>query len=94
MKVRNQHVYATPERIKQLHEECEWIGRNVSRIDPKNHGHLIIYALPPKKRTRKVVENLDKRKGVSEDSENKVVRNLRPRRGNGYNRYKDIDDQA
>lgn len=79
MKIKNRHVYDTPERIKEIKEESDWIGRNVSRIDPNNPRHLIIFAIPPKKRTKPKV-----------DEERKTER--RPRRGNGYNRYKEMGE--
>ena len=78
-KIRPKHVYGTAERIKQVHEECEWIGRNVSRIDPEDPGHLIIYAIPPKKKSRPKVE-----------SEEQPKRESRPKKGNGFNRFKEM----
>ena len=77
-KVRNKHLYGTPEQIKAWKEESDWIGRNMSRIT--EDGHLEIFAIPPKKRSRP--------KDEDEKAENKA---RRPRRGNGYNRYKEMD---
>ena len=76
-KIRNRHIYGTPEEIKRIKEESDYIGRNVSRI--AKDGHLIIYALPPKKKKRPKTEE-------KKESANK----RRPRRGNGYNRYKEM----
>lgn len=78
-KIRNQHVYGTPERIREVHEECEWIGRNVSKIDADNPGHLTIYAIPPKRRS----------KPKPEEEEGEAKRS-RPKKGNGYNRHKEM----
>lgn len=75
-KVKNAHYYATPERIREMKSEYDFIGRWVTKIDPGNPGHLIVYAVPPKKRDRK--------------KEEKEV-TARQRRGNGYNRYKEMD---
>lgn len=76
-KIKNKHVYGTPERIKEIKEECDYIGRNVSRIvEP---GHLVIFAFPPKKRSRPKPE---------EEEKGKTARAAR--RGNGYDRYKEM----
>lgn len=78
-KIRNKHVYGTSEEIKRIKEEADWIGRNVTRI--ASDGHLIIFAIPPKKRTR-----------PKKDEEEKVEQKGRaPRRGNGYDRHKQMD---
>lgn len=74
------HVYDTPERIKEIKEESDFIGRNVSRIDRDDPRHLTIYALPPKRRSKPKAE-VDEEKGDERQT----------RRGNGYNRYKEMD---
>lgn len=71
MKIKNKHVYATPQRIREIAEEEQWIGRHRYRVvDPE---HIIIYALPERKKTKK-----EKRKEIEERK--------RSRRGNGYRR--------
>lgn len=77
--MKNKHIYGSPERIKAIKEESDWIGRNVSRIDREDPGHLIIYAIPPKKRSKPKVE------------EEETTKERRPRRGNGYNRYREME---
>lgn len=76
-KIKNQHHYASPARIKEMKEELDFIGRWVTQIDPDDPGHLIVYALPPKRKTKK-----------QEAEEKKKDR--QSRRGNGYDRYKEM----
>lgn len=76
-KIKNKHIYGTPEEIKRIKEESDYIGRNVSRI--AKDGHLIIFAIPPKRRKPK----------QKVDEENTKTRPAR--RGNGYNRYKEME---
>lgn len=77
-KIKNQHIYGTPEEIKRIKEESDYIGRNVSRI--AEDGHLIVFAIPPKRKSVKKKE---------EETDGKRTR--APRRGNGYNRYKEME---
>lgn len=81
-KIQNKHVYGTPERIKEIKEESDWIGRNVSRIDRENPGHLIVFAIPPKKRSRP----------KTEETQEAGSPERKPRRSNGYSRYKEIGE--
>lgn len=46
MRIKNKHVYASPERIREVAEETKWIGRHDYRI--LEDDHLVIYALPLK----------------------------------------------
>lgn len=69
--IKNKHVYGTPERINEIQAELEWIARwPVARLAP---GHLVVYALPPRKPSKPKEER--------EKADRK-------RRGNGYNRTK------
>ena len=78
-KIKNKHIYAKPERIKEIKEELDFIAYWVTRIDPDDPGHLIVYALPPKKKSRPKRDDDEK------------TESRRPRRGNGYNRYKEME---
>jgi hypothetical protein len=75
-KVRNMHLRGTPEQVKAWKEESDFIGRNLSRIEEP--GHLVIYALPPKRKSRKEKEE--------------EAREERKRRGNGFTRTKKVDN--
>lgn len=83
--MKNQHIYRrTKAEIDALKEEYDWLGRNVSRVVPPsednlNRWELIVFALPPKKRDRK-----------SKDEKDEKGRG--PRRGNGFNRHKEMGE--
>jgi len=81
-KVKNLHLYGTPEQVKAWKEEYDYSAKNQSRIDPENPGHLIVFAFPPK--------NKKEKKKVEESTE----KGARPRRGNGYSRHKNMVEQA
>ena len=70
MKIKNKHVYATPARINEIAAETQWIGRH--RYEIIDEGHIVIYALPARKKTKK-----EKSKEAAE---------RKSRRGNGYRR--------
>lgn len=55
-KIKNRHVYGTPEFLKQVKEEIDWNGRNDTEM--LDEGHLVVYALPrkTKKNTKKKIE--------------------------------------
>lgn len=50
MKSRNYHVHGDAATVKRLLEEYEFIGRHARIVEP---GHLVVYALPPKKEKKK-----------------------------------------
>lgn len=77
-KIKNAHRYGTPEQIKAMKEEEDWNGRHVSRIDPNDPGHLIVFAIPPKRKSKK-----------KDDGKDESSKQRRPRRGNGFNRFKE-----
>ena len=84
-RIKNQHLYGTKKQIEDLKEEHDWIGRHVTRIKPpssenNNMWELVVYALPPKKKPRPKTDD------------DKTTRSRRPRRGNGFNRYKEVED--
>jgi hypothetical protein len=45
-KARNYHVRGSVEFINRLKEEYDWLGRYAKIETP---GHLVVFALPPKK---------------------------------------------
>jgi hypothetical protein len=51
LKVKNRHVYDTPQRIREIKEEIDWIGRNQTEL--VDEGHLVILALPRKPEKKK-----------------------------------------
>lgn len=53
MKIRNKHVYGTPEELRLVKEETDWIGRHQSYMEDENH--LVILALPRKKEAKRKV---------------------------------------
>ena len=71
-RIKNRHIYATPQRIKELKEEYDWMGTWVTQIDPLDSGHLIVYAVPPKRRSKKKAD------------EAKDKQHRGPRKGNGH----------
>lgn len=81
-KIRNAHRYGTAEQVKAWKEEEDWNGRHISRIDPNDPGHLIVFAIPPKKKSKKKTDD---------SVEN--TRQHRPRRGNGFNRFKEVSGE-
>ena len=63
--VKNYHVYGSVDFINRLKEEYDWLGR-YSKIDKP--GHLVVFALPPKKAKEKVE---DKRRRPSNREDRK-----------------------
>lgn len=59
-KIKNRHVYGTPEFLRAMKEELDWNGRNDSEM--LSDDHLVIYALPrkSKKSFKKKVERIRK----------------------------------
>lgn len=49
--MKNRHVHDTPERIKEIKEEIDWVGRNQTEL--VNARHLVILALPRKPEKKK-----------------------------------------
>lgn len=45
-KVRNYHVYGEVNFINRLKEDYDFLGRNAKIVEP---GHLVVFALPPRK---------------------------------------------
>lgn len=59
MKARNLHIHGTVSEINRLREDYLFIGKyHVEIVEP---GHLVVYALPPKKEEKKKSD--DKRGG-------------------------------
>ena len=81
-KIKDQHLYGTPEWVREQYDERVWIGRNAVRIDPNDPGHLIVFAVAPAKKKRK--------KPVSEETEQVEQKPRDSRRGNGYNRTREV----
>lgn len=52
MKARNYHVHSTPEEVKRIADEYEFIGRAFKILAP---DHLVLLAYPPKKEKKKKV---------------------------------------
>ena len=80
-KVSNKRLYGTPAQVKAWKEESDFIGRNVSRITEDGRC-LEIFAIAPKKRDKK----------RKDEEKEKTVR--RPRRGNGYSKYKNLASEV
>lgn len=70
-RISNLHLYGSPERLKALKEEYDYIARNATRMVAP--GHLVVLALAPKAKKQK--------KGGGEQEHHRESR-----RTNGYSR--------
>lgn len=59
MKARNYHYHSDPATIERLKEEYEFLGRYVKIESP---GHLVVLALPPKKKKETKAEKAEREK--------------------------------
>lgn len=50
MKTRNLHIYGTPEYVQAIKEEYDFCARNATRMVAP--GHLVVLALPPKRKPK------------------------------------------
>jgi len=53
-KVRNYHYYGTAEKVNALADDYRFLGREAEVVEP---GHLVVYALPRPKPSKKAVED-------------------------------------
>lgn len=83
-KIKNLHLYGTPEELTLKKAEYDWAGRNATRY--AEDGHLIVLALRPVKKTVKK----SREKAVDENATAPQEGKPLTRKGNGHERVKNF----